>query len=199
MGWKTDGGRGTDAAHVGASVRSAEHGRWRCWGEVEKVYKADCPVTGFKAGQTIITPFEGNLLMNGGVSLLFERIKVNKPSTSSTGAALQAFSTGNSRLGVGNSTATAAVTQTDLQGASKRYNAMASGYPTHTDGTSSSGARIMTWRATYTTAQANFAWNEWAIFNSTTATRRMLNRRVQSLGTKTSAASWQLTVTVAIS
>lgn len=198
MGW-TDGGRGSDAAHVGVSAMQSEKGRWRCWGNVEKVYKADCPVTGFKAGQVINTPFEGNLLMNGGVSVLFERSKVNKPSTSSTGAALQAYSTGNSRLGVGNSTATAAVTQNDLQGASKKYNAMASGYPQHTDGTSSSGARIMTWRATFTTAQANFAWQEWGLFNSTGASRRMLNRKVQSLGTKTSAASWQLTVTVAIS
>lgn len=198
MGW-TDGGQSADAAHVGVSVRSHEPGRWIVRGSVEKVYKADCPVTGYRAGETIITPFEGNLLMNGGASLIWERLKVNKPSTSSTGAALQAYSTGNSRLGVGNSTATAAVTQTDLQGASKRYNSMASGYPTHTDGTSSSGARTMTWRATFTTAQANFAWNEWAIFNSTGASRRMLNRKVQALGTKTSAASWTLTVSISLS
>lgn len=170
---------------------------WRVRTTLEKQWKADDGC--HHAGDKEVVLQEGNLLMNGGASLIWERLKVNKPSTSSTGAALGAYSTGNSRLGVGNSTATAAVTQTDLQGGSKRYNSMASGYPTHTDGTASSDARTMTWRATYTTAQANFAWNEWAIFNSTGANRRMLNRKVGSLGTKTSAAQWTLTVSISLS
>jgi len=178
-------------------AREVQPVMWKVRTSVEKQWKGDD--ANHRAGDVEFVLQENNLLMNGGASLIWERLKVNKPSTSSTGAALQAFSTGNSRLGVGNSTATAAVTQTDLQGGSKKYNSMASGYPTHTDGTASSDARTMTWRATYTTAQGNFAWNEWALFNSTGASRRMLNRKVGSLGTKTSAATWTLTVSISLS
>lgn len=182
-------------------VGAAQHHpvQWRARWSVEKHYKADCPVTGRKAGERTVEEFEGNLLVNGGASIIWQRLKTKKPSTSSTGAALQAFSTDNARLGVGNSTATAAVTQTDLQGASKRYNSMVSGYPTHTDGTSSSGARQIQFRGLFTTAQANYAWNEWGLFNSTGGSKRMLNRKVQALGTKTSSAQWTFTVTLSLS
>jgi hypothetical protein len=79
------------------------------------------------------------------------------------------------------------------------YKIMTTGYPTHTTGTSTA-ARSAAFRATFSTAQANFAWQEWALFNSTVAaTRRMLNRKVQSLGTKTSAATRQITLTLTLS
>lgn len=171
--------------------------KWRCQWMVEKVWKAGDH--SHEAGDREIVMGEGNLLLNGGASVIWQRLKTKKPSTSSTGAALQGYSTDNARIGVGNSTATAAVTQTDLQGASKRYNGMQSGYPSHTDGTSSSGARQILYRALYTTAQANFAWQEWGLFNSTGANKRMLNRKVQSLGTKTSSAQWTFTVTLSLS
>lgn len=170
---------------------------WRVRSKLEKNWLADD--ADHRAGDREVILQEGNLLVNGGASVIWQRMKFNKPSTSSTGAALQAFSTGNARLGVGNSTAAAAITQNDLSGASKKYNAMASGYPTHTDGTSSSGSRTITYRALYTTAQANFAWGEWGLFNSTGSNKRMLNRKAGSLGTKTSAAQWTFTVSLSLS
>jgi hypothetical protein len=64
-------------------------------------------------------------------------------------------------------------------------------YPTVANG-------VYTFRSTFATTDANFAWQEWAVFNAS-STGRMLNRAVSSLGTKTSAQSWQLTVTITIS
>ena len=55
----------------------------------------------------------------------------------------------------------------------------------------------MTWRATFGTSDANWAWQEWGVFNAAAA-GTMLNRKVTSLGTKTSAATWQLTVSVTV-
>ena len=56
---------------------------------------------------------------------------------------------------------------------------------------------VATFQATFPTGAANFVWNEWAIFNNITdGSGTMLNRSVANLGTKTSAAAWQLTVTL---
>jgi hypothetical protein len=75
---------------------------------------------------------------------------------------------------------------------------MNSTYPLHTDGVTS-GAASAVFQSTFGTAQANWAWQEWGIFNSATAsTGRMLNRKVESLGTKTSAAAWTLTLTLSL-
>lgn len=194
-----DGIRAGESAVLGAHSMGHQGLSWKCDWEVEKKWIGDDPLTGRRAGHVERERFAGNLLLNGGASVMWVRLKTRNPSTSSTGAATQAYSTGNARIGVGNSTATAAVTQTDLQGASKKYNSMSAGYPSHTDGTSSSGARQIQFRALYTTAQANFAWNEWGIFNSTGANKRMLNRKVQALGTKTSAAQWTFTATLSLS
>lgn len=184
---------------IGSASMGHEGTRWRCQWGVEKHWLEDDARSGRRKGERVSEQYEGNLLLNGGASLIWERFITKKPSTSSTGAALQAFSSANARIGVGNSTATAAITQTDLQGASKKYNGMSAGYPSHTDGTSSSGARQIQARALFTTAQANFAWQEWGMFNSTGASKRMLNRKVQSLGTKTSSAQWTFTVTLSLS
>jgi len=184
---------------VAAFEASATHQPtyWRVRTMVEKHWKADDAT--HSAGDREVVLQENNLLMNGGASIIWQRMKFNKPSTSSTGAALQAYSTGNARIGIGASTAAAAITQNDLSSTAKKYNAMASGYPTHTDGTSSSGARTITFRALFTTAQANHKWGEWGIFNSTGANKRMLNRKPGDLGTKTSAAAWTVTLSLSLS
>jgi hypothetical protein len=52
--------------------------------------------------------------------------------------------------------------------------------------------------ATYGTGDANAAWEEWGIFNDSSA-GTMLSRKVESLGTKTSAQTWQITVTLTVS
>jgi len=141
---------------------------------------------------------EENLLMYGGISCLWQCLIGN--GTGTGGAALTFFNNGNSAIGVGDSSTAEAATQTDLQAATNKLRkAMDATYPQHTDATTS-GAATITFRSTFASADANFAWAEWGIFNSpTAATGRMLNRKVQALGTKASGSSWQLTVTLTLS
>jgi uncharacterized protein YigE (DUF2233 family) len=54
--------------------------------------------------------------------------------------------------------------------------------------------------ANFTSGQANFAWLENGIFNSgTDGTGTMLTRKVENLGTKTSAATATFTKTLTLS
>lgn len=100
------------------------------------------------------------------------------------------FNNSNAHLGVGNGTTAFAASQTDLQGASKLRKAMDSSYPQRSN-------NVITFRATFGTGDANFAWEEWGVFNDASA-GTMLSRKVASLGTKTSAQSWQLTATLTV-
>lgn len=99
------------------------------------------------------------------------------------------FNTANSKIGVGDSAAAFATAQTGLQAAVNKFEqAVDAGFPTRTGGT-------LTFQATFGTANANYAWNEWGVMNGV----QYLNRKVETLGTKTAAATWQLTVSVALS
>lgn len=92
-------------------------------------------------------------------------------------------------LGVGDSSTAHGVTQTDLQAASnKTRKAMEPTYPTR-------ATNVLTFRSLFATGDANYTWAEWGIFNASTA-GEMLSRKVEALGTKTSAATWQLTTTL---
>ena len=132
----------------------------------------------------------GNLLTIGGASAMLHRL--------TGGTSVTAFDSSNSYLGVGDSTTAAADTQTDLQAASNktRFSATVS----HTDSTSNSAAKTVTVVGTAGTSTANHRWREWGWFNASTA-GRMFNRKVEDLdggSAKTSAQSWQLTVTAAV-
>ncbi|KKK55228.1 hypothetical protein LCGC14_3076660, partial [marine sediment metagenome] len=105
-----------------------------------------------------------------------------------------AFNNANAYLGVGNSATAWAATQTDLIGASKNRQGQEATFPDHTDGTTSANDSCI-WKSQWATGDGNFAWAEWALFNAAAA-GRMLQRKVESLGTKTSAAIWTLTITL---
>jgi hypothetical protein len=137
---------------------------------------------------------EGNLLVYGGASCQWQTLIGN--GTTTAGQALTYFNNAQAAIGVGDSTTAAAATQTNLVAATNKLRkAMDATYPQHTDATTSGAASIV-FRSTFATSDANFAWQEWGIFNSTTdGTGRMLNRKVESLGTKTSASTWPLTLT----
>lgn len=108
--------------------------------------------------------------------------------TTGTGTA---FNNANAYIGVGDSTTAFAATQTDLQAATNKLRkAMDATYPTV-------AANVITFRSTFATGDANFAWNEWGVFNAASG-GTMLNRKVESLGTKTSAQTWQFTVQITL-
>lgn len=106
------------------------------------------------------------------------------------GEAVTAFNNANARIGVGNSTTAFAKTQTDLIGASNFRQTMDATFP-------SRSTNILTFRATYGTTEANFAWEEWGVFNAGSG-GTMLNRKVESLGTKPSTQTWQFTVDITV-
>ena len=104
------------------------------------------------------------------------------------GSSYTKFNSANAHLGVGDSSAAFASSQTDLQAATnKTRKSMDATYP-------SRSANVLTFRATFGTGDANYAWNERGIVNASSS-GQMLSRKVISLGTKTSSASWQLTCT----
>lgn len=107
------------------------------------------------------------------------------------GTAVTAFDNTNSRIGVGDSTTAFAASQTDLVAATNKLRkGMDSTYPQRS-------TNVLTFRSTFGTSEANFAWQEWGVFNSSSGAT-MLSRKVESLGTKPSTQSWQFTVTLTI-
>jgi hypothetical protein len=121
-------------------------------------------------------------LTNAGAILAAQAVMNDSPTF---------LNSSNSHLGVGDSTTAFSAAHTDLQAVTNRTRrAMEAGYPTR-----SSGA--LTYRSLFGTGDANYAWQEWGVFNASTG-GTMFVRKVESLGTKTSAQSWQLTATVTL-
>jgi hypothetical protein len=56
---------------------------------------------------------------------------------------------------------------------------------------------VITFRSTFASADANYTWAEYAVFNASTA-GTMLLRNTAAMGTKTSGSTWQITITLTI-
>lgn len=123
-------------------------------------------------------------LVNGGRNFMANALIAN-PTT--------LFDATNATIGVGTSTTAYSASHTDLQG-TKAYKVV--------DSAPGISTNVLTFVATFGTAEANFAWQEWGIFNSAgvapTGGDIMLNRKVESLGTKTAAQSWEITATLTV-
>lgn len=133
---------------------------------------------------------EGNLLTNAGVLALWTALK---------GGSITAFSNANARIGVGDSSTSEAASQTDLQAASNKLRkAMDASFPKVGTADGLADDQKIQFQATFGTSDANFAWNEWAVFNAASS-GTMLNRKVASLGTKSGSETKQFTVTITIS
>jgi hypothetical protein len=109
-----------------------------------------------------------------------------------TGASSIHFDNANANIGVGDSTAAFSAEQTDLQAATNKFRkGMDVSYPTTV-------ANILTFKSTYGPSEANFAWNEWGVFNAASG-GTMLNRVVEYNGTKLSGQTWVFQVDLTIS
>jgi hypothetical protein len=107
------------------------------------------------------------------------------------GAGGTVFSNANAYLGVGDSTTAFAAAQTDLQASTNKLRvAMDATYP-------SRSSQVLTFKSTFSTGQANYAWEEAGIFNHASA-GTMYCRAVSTIFTKTSAVSAVLTYQVTI-
>lgn len=98
------------------------------------------------------------------------------------------FDAANARIGVGDGTTPFNASQTDLQGVNKIRKGMDADYPM-------SSPPVTKFKATFLPSEANFAWNEWGIFNAATG-GVMLSRAVESNGTKQSNQTWVLEVAI---
>lgn len=171
--------------------------KWHCHTVVEKYNNlpdVDQKIIDAMIGVGEIQPdevveSEGNLLVIGGASVMWERL---------IGTALTAFDNTNAFIGVGDSSTAAADTQTDLVAVTNKVRVgMVATYPQHTDTTGTAGSKSIVYQASFGSAVGNFAWLEWGIFNAAAA-GRMLNRKQESLGTKTAGSTWVMTVTLSL-
>lgn len=104
-------------------------------------------------------------------------------------AAINAFNQTNARIGVGDSTTVFSQTQTDLQAATNKLRHSLDSAPVRTNNT-------IDYTATFGTSEANFAWNEIALFNSASGDYMATRRTLTGFGTKTSTEAWTVTLTV---
>ncbi len=102
------------------------------------------------------------------------------------------FTNANARIGVGDSSAAFSAAQTDLQASTNKFRkAMDATFPTRS-------ANVLTFKSTFASSEANFAWNEWGVFNAASGST-MLNRVVEYNGTKLSGQTWVFQVTLTVS
>ena len=114
-------------------------------------------------------------------------------ATDLIGSSVIEFNNANAHLGVGDDATAFAKSQTDLIDATNKFRRpMEASFPDVP-----SAANIITFRSLFGTGEANFAWEEWGIFHALSG-QTMLSRKVESLGTKTAAQSFQLTVTITV-
>lgn len=151
--------------------------RYRTRWTVRKYVDDDAFARGAAFAEEVV---DGNLMVNAGLQLMEDLL---------IGAGGTVFSNANAYIGVGDSSTAEAAGQTDLQAATNKLRkAMSASYP-------SRASQTVTWRSVFGTSDANYAWNEFAVFNASTA-GTMLNRKVSAQGTKTSGQTW--TVDLAI-
>lgn len=161
----------------------------------------------------LVTEFEetfDNLFTTQGVSTLWNQCA--NGGSANTGAAVPGqrawYNNAQAVIGVGDSSTAAAATQFDLQAATNRlWVAMDATFPT-LPGTASNQIIL---RSTFGTAQANYAWAEFAIANDNgsnvaipgsaaraAANGSLLDRVVSAQGTKASGQTWQPSMTLSI-
>lgn len=135
-----------------------------------------------------------NLLLNEGIQRMEDLL---------IGAGGTTYANANAYIGVGDTSTAEAATQTELQAtqnaANRFYKGMNATFPSRSNQT-------VSWQSDFTSSEANFAWAEWTIAAAASTASGSgylvgttnLNRKVSSLGTKTTG-TWTLTGTVTIS
>lgn len=178
---------------------------WRCDTTLEKYHARSRDVL-----EGLVDPYKrievpGNVLTYGGVDILWMGIK-KLLSTNAGVTKNEYFDNTHAALLVGDTNTAALSSHQDLKASSgvthRWVHAMDATFPTHTTGaTLSTNAKIL-FKSTFTSSQANFAWQEWAVGNAISQAvaypGRILNRKVASLGTKSTLGTWALTVALSI-
>lgn len=140
-----------------------------------------------------VKPFEvyekdnANLVMDAGWNLMMKN---------TAGSAGTLFSASVGRIASGDSATAVGYTDTALNAATNKLYKLISGAPTV--GTTHSGG--LAFAATFSTSQANWSWQEFGVdqgtSDSTTVTSVFFSHGLATPGTKTSAQTWNVTVTI---
>jgi len=171
-------------------MQKQETAQWKCHYRLSKYHQDIEPYRGterlfherFKPYE--VREGEGNCLLNAGIDEMWDLI------TGAVSGAGHIFDNAAAQIGVGDSSTAADASQTDLQAATnKTYKGMEASYPTST-------AQKATFKSSFGSSDANYAWNEWVVKQSTSGI--CLNRKVDSLGTKASG-TWTLEVEITLS
>jgi hypothetical protein len=172
-------------------VKTKEHANWDCRWRLEK---RDGDINACQTPQGRLDfllntkPYEviegeGNCLLNSGINEMWDLI------TGVVSGNDHIFDNSYATIGVGDSDDEEDETETDLQGSNKTYKGMEATYPTST-------SQKATFKSSFGDSDANYAWEEWVIKQSTSTI--CLNRKVESLGTK-SGGTWTLEVSITLS
>ena len=168
-------------------MKNQEQASWRCQYKLSKYHENIEKYRGREEEfRQFFRPYEviggeGNCLLNTGIDEMWDLV---------TGGSANHYDNTNAQIGVGDSDTAAAATQTDLQAATnKTYKGMESGYPTST-------TQKATFKSSFGSSDANYAWKEWVVKHSSSA--KCLNRKVEDLGTK-SSGTWTLEVSITLS
>ncbi|TET17542.1 MAG: hypothetical protein E3J75_02285 [Dehalococcoidia bacterium] len=171
-------------------MKKQELANWLCRYRLSKYHQDIEPYRGREDEfHQLFEPYEviegeGNCLLNSGIDEIWDLV------TGAVSGADHIFDNTHAQIGVGDSNTAAEATQTDLQAVTnKTYKAMEAGYPTST-------SQKATFKSSFGSSEANYAWEEWVVKQSTSAI--CLNRKVESLGTK-STGTWTLEVEISLS
>lgn len=141
---------------------------------------------------------DGNLLVNNGLTRITNLI---------TGGGGAAFNSTQGLVGVGSVSTAATTSDTALGGNGSSTTA----WYQIVDSAPTTSTGQITAVSTFSTANANFAWNEWcwaiatgtitagATLASVGTSPIMVNHKIAALGTKVSTATWVLTSTITLS
>lgn len=159
----------------------SEHSQWRVEWKVEKWLDTARKIAGFEPDEVVCDT--QNIILDTGANEMLKLI-------SGTGGT--AFDSANGYIAVGSDATAENSAQVGVlaTGNNKAYAKIDSGYPTVT-------GRQVTYRASFGDNEANFAWNEASIMNGNGANAISMNRKVSSLGTKTTG-TWTIQITVSL-
>lgn len=159
-----------------------EKGKWSVEWIIEK-FKSDQDVKNNTPYAREV--FKENLLVNAGIQLM-EDLLIGSGSPT-------VFNNTNAHIGVGDDNTAADASQTDLQAVTNklRKGMIDGSFPSRSNQT-------ISFKSEFGSSEANFAWEEFAVFNASSA-GTMLNRKVESKGTKSNGETWTVQINITIS
>lgn len=102
---------------------------------------------------------------------------------------IAAYNVSNSRIGVGDSSTAFAASQTDLQATSNKLRKIVDSAPVRSNNS-------IDYTSTFALAEANFAWNEIGLFDSSSGDYMATRRTLSGFGPKTASEQWVVTLTL---